>query len=96
MLYDVGDVVRLDATFTDIDDEPVDPTTVTFRIREPDGALTAYVYGTDPEVVRSAAGVYHVEWSVTLPGLHRWRFESTGTGQAAEESRFDARASKVH
>jgi uncharacterized phiE125 gp8 family phage protein len=86
--FDVGDLVRFEATFTDMDGDAVDPTTVTFRMLDGAGVETVFVYGTDAEVVKSAVGTYHVDWPVAVHGVHRWRFESTGTGQAAQEGQF--------
>lgn len=94
-VFDVGDLARLDAEFSDLAGAPIDPTTVTFKIKEPDNTVTTYVFGTDAELVKDATGLYHVDWPVTQSGAHNWRYESTGTGQAAEEAIFTARASKV-
>lgn len=88
--FDVGDTARLKATFTDIDNNPLDPSTVTFIIVDGAGSQTTYVYGTDSEVVKSGTGVYYVDWLVAVHGVHNWRFESSGTGQAAQEGIFTA------
>lgn len=96
-IIDVGDVVTLTGTFTESPSSTTkhDPTTVSFSIKEPDGTTTTYVYGTDSEVLKSAVGVYVVDWPATQEGLHRYRWFSTGTGQAAEESFFDVVIQRV-
>lgn len=93
--FDIGDLVRLSAEFRDIAGALVDPSTVTFKVKPPGGDVVAYVYGTDPEVVRDSVGAFHVDWTVEINGTHWWRFESTGTGQAAAEDSFTARASRL-
>jgi hypothetical protein len=86
--YDKGDVVVLSAAFTDLLNVPIDPDTVTFKVKAPDGSVTTFVFGTDLELVKDSVGNYHVDVSVNLDGHWRYRFESTGIGQAAEESSF--------
>ena len=88
--YDTGDLVRLTARFTDSSDAAVDPSTVTFKARN-DTTTVTYVYGTDPEVVKEATGVYHVDFDITVDGPWYFRVSSTGTGQAAGETVVFAR-----
>jgi hypothetical protein len=85
--YDQGDMVRLAATF-EIETVDTDPSTITFKILAPDGTVTTYVFGTDVQLERDAAGAYHVDWSVTKVGTYHYRFEGTGTAQAAQEGYF--------
>jgi hypothetical protein len=93
--YDVGDLVRIDATFT-VDATATDPTTVICRVKAPDGTVSAKTYGTDAEVVKeSTAGVYHLDIDITQRGTWRYRWEGTGAAQGAEEGRFDVRRSGV-
>lgn len=94
-VYDVGDLVRVSGAFTDIDDEDIDPTTVTFKFTDPSGNTTAYVYGTDPEVVNPSKGHYHVDVSLDEAGTWYYRWESGGTGQAAEEDSLVVRVSNI-
>lgn len=93
--YDIGDRRRLSATFRDEDSTLVDPTTVTFSLRDPDDFVISYVYGEDSELVRDSTGVYHVDWDIVTAGYHHWRFECTGNIAVAEESRFGVRESLV-
>jgi len=86
--YDVGDLVRCTGTFTNAAGTAVDPTAVSFMLRAPSGTETTYTYGVDAELVRDGTGVYHVDVDADEEGAWYYRFESTGTGQAAEESRF--------
>ena len=93
--YDVGDLRRLTVTFTDSAGSAGDPAAITFRLRAPDGTVTAYVYGTDAELVRTAAGVYYVDWTCAKPGRHAYRFEGVGTLTTAEGGEFYVRRNEA-
>lgn len=90
-MFDIGDLARLQATFTNTAGTAINPTGVSFVIVDGAGDLTTYVYDTDPEVVRSATGVYYVDWPVETNGIHKWKFVSTGSGAAAQSGQFVAR-----
>ena len=90
--YEVGDARRLQGTFTDINDAAADPTTVTFKIKPPTAAnVTTYVYGTDAEVVKSATGVYYVDWTIAEVGTHSWYMKGTGAVIAVGQDSFNAK-----
>lgn len=93
-IYDVGDQVRLAAVFT-VSGVATDPSTVTAVIKTPDGQRTTLLYLTDVALVRDSAGHFHVDYDVLVPGVHGYRFSSTGTAKGAEDSRFDVRISAV-
>ncbi|MGD9879036.1 MAG: hypothetical protein AB7E70_20935 [Hyphomicrobiaceae bacterium] len=97
-IYDKGDLVKLSTSpaFKDADGEAADPTAVTFRIMEPDGTETTYVYGTDAELVKAGTGDYYVHWTCAKEGRHSYRFEGTGTVTAAGEQVFDVRDSAFY
>lgn len=94
MAYDLNDLVRCKARFRNPDnaDAYVDPTTVTFKFKNPAGTTTTYVYGTDAQLVKESTGVYRVDVAANAAGTWHWRFESTGTGKAAEEGTFRVEA----
>jgi hypothetical protein len=83
--YEVGDLLRYSGEFRNSGGTLIDPTTVTFKARNPAGTITSYLYGTDAQVVKDSTGIYHVDWSLTSAGKWYFRIESTGTGQAADE-----------
>lgn len=91
--YDVGDRVRLTADFTDLDEQPVDPDTVTCMVRDPSAAETAYTYAGG-QVVRTDPGAYRLEVDLDLPGVWWIRWQSSGAGRAAEETSLLVRASQ--
>lgn len=94
-VYDKGDIARVTGTFTNSAGAAIDPTTVTFKYRVPAGTITTLVYGTDPGLIKSAVGVYYVDISASTSGKYICRFESTGTGQAAEETEFLVEGSQL-
>jgi hypothetical protein len=87
--YLEGNIARITFEFRDnSDDSLVDPSTVSIIIEEPDGTQTTYVYGTDAELVRDGVGEFHFNLAGDQTGTYWYRIESTGTGQAATESRI--------
>ncbi len=88
--YDVGDLIRLSGIFYDEDGDPIDPTTITLKVKDLAGTTTTYVYGTDPEVVKDRVGHYHADITIDGAGDGFWyyRWESTGTAVTAEEGKF--------
>lgn len=85
--YVIGDGFRLKATFT-VDDVVTDPTTVTFKLKDPDGLITTYVYGVNAEVVKVSTGIYYID--VTVSKALTWFYRIVGTGAviAATEGTF--------
>lgn len=94
--YDAGDLVRVSGAFKDSAGTAIDPSVVKFKFKRPDtGAVTTYTYGTDSQLVKDSVGNYHVDVSADAAGAWRYRFYSTGTGQAAEQGQFFADADLV-
>lgn len=86
--YDQGDVWTPQATFK-VSGVATDPTTVTVRVKKPDGTVTVagpVAGGTGGSgIVRASAGVY--TFPVTLDNAGYWfaRFEGTGAATGAED-----------
>lgn len=93
--YEVGQVVRLTVTI-DVADTATDPGGLTFQMRDGAGALTSYVHGTDAELVKSATGVYYVDWTVAKEHDHRYRWVGTGTAAGAKHGRFSVAESAAY
>lgn len=93
-LFWKGAVVRVSAAFADADGQPVDPNTVQLEYRVGSGDVTRWVHGTDSELVKDDVGEYHADIPAATPGRYYWRWESTGTGQAAEEGEFEVAQSR--
>lgn len=96
-VYDVGDKATLRALFTNdhTPPEPADPSALTFYIKQPDGTVTEYVYGTDTELVRDAIGSYHVDWPITAHGVYWYLFAGSGDVVAVDEQTFTVRTRKT-
>jgi len=96
-MYDIGDSLRLQASFYNAAATPAltDPTGVTVRIRTGAGTTTAYTYGVGTDVVKSAVGVYYIDITVTCSGTWRHRWAGTGVLIQAEEGAFDVRRQRV-
>jgi len=80
-----GQTYKFPATFRNAANVLTDPTTVTFRIRDPAGTETAYVYGVGTDVVRASVGSFYVIRQLTTAGEWRCRAEGTGTVAAVDE-----------
>ncbi len=91
-IYDLGDAVTCEASFKKAG-VLLDPTAVTFKVKNPAGVETVYVYGTDVQLIRDSTGKYHVDINANAVGTWFYRFESTGTGQAAQEGAFRVQTS---
>ncbi len=92
--YDVGDVARLSAAFTQTA-VAVDPSTVALTVLTPAAASTTYTYGVDGALVKDSTGIYHLDLAIAAAGRYRWRWVSTGTGASAGESWLMVRARDV-
>ena len=94
--YDIGDKRTLSANFqTGAPLADTDPTTLTFKMKEPDGTVTTYVFGTDAELVKDDTGDYHADWTIAKAGRHRWRFIATGGAHGEEPGDFDVRPTNI-
>lgn len=80
-VYDVGDQVRLTATFrATADDSLVNPTTVTLKVKSPAGTVTT------PSATSSSTGIWTYDLDLTLEGNWYYRFVGTGAVKAAGEN----------
>jgi len=86
--YQIGDLVRIAGIFTNAAGTAVDPTAVLAKYKTPAGVITTLTYGVDVALVRDSVGNYHVDINAASEGRWRYRFYSTGTGQAANEEDF--------
>lgn len=91
--HQIGDAVRIHTETFPFELEngtDTDPTVTTFYMSEPDGVETAYVYLTDGQLTRSAAGKFSVTWTIAKIGRHEWRWKGTGAVTAADTGVFYA------
>lgn len=87
--YFKGQGVRCYGSFAAEDGTTLtDPTTITFKVKNPAGSTTTYVYGTDAQLVKIGTGRYRVDVTANAAGLWTYRFEGTGAVVAADEQTF--------
>jgi len=91
----VGEVVRLTLTVTDLAGNAADPGSITLKIKPGTGAVTAYAYGTAPEVVRDATGRYHADIPLVSSGLWAYRWELSAPNAGAAEGVINVQKSRV-
>ena len=93
-VYDVGDRVRLLATFKNAAGVATDPTTITVKTKTPAGVVATFVFGIDAQVVKDSTGNYHFDFDLTASGHWYYRWAATGAVFAAEEGTLDVRVSR--
>lgn len=93
--YDIGDIVRISASFKNSASSLIDPTSASMLYKDPSGSKTSLVYAVDAALVKDNTGLYHVDLTIDESGRWYTRWSSSGTGQATEESFFDVRKLKV-
>src|SRR5690348_8314071 len=94
--YVIGSAPRLSVIFQDKDGTAVQPTTVKFKYKKPDGSITTLTYGVDAEIEYvSATKEYYAVLSANVAGDWIYRWESTGNYQAAAERKFTVLESQV-
>ncbi len=87
----IGDVARLKAQFSVLVSgffQPKDPTTITLSVLHPNGKVAVFVFGTDPEVVRTGPGAYQLDQALDLDGVWRQRWVGTGNVPAVKEGKL--------
>ena len=88
--YVKGNIIRVAGLFTDDSGAVLDPTVIKCLVLAPGAVLpTVYQYGVDAEMARDSAGRYHADIDADTEGVWRYRWQSTGNGQAANESAFE-------
>jgi hypothetical protein len=90
--HDKGDLVRCVGVFTDANGDPVDPAVLIFKFKTPGGTITTYTFGVDAQLVKDSTGTYHTDVDANAAGTWEYRYEGTGTGQAAGEAHFFIKA----
>jgi len=83
--YSILSLAQLSVTFTTVAGVPIDPTTVTIKVRDPLGTETSYLYGSSA-VTKASTGIYQLLVSLTRAGLWYYRGDGTGACQATGEN----------
>lgn len=89
--FDVGDVTRISVVFKNLAGTVVDPTVVKISIKLPTDVVLEYTYLIGAEVIKDSTGTYHMDYPITIDGMHYYKWTGTGAVYAAEESQFFVR-----
>lgn len=93
--YDIGDLVRLRATFVSTDlTTTADPSTILFRVLAPGAAVACYAFGVGgASITRAGVGAYYKD--ITPNAIGQWAYNALATGgvQAVEENTFNVKYS---
>lgn len=79
----IGQTERWIARFRDENGQNFDPDDVNFEVTDPDGVVTTYVYGVDPEVTKASTGVYRFDLPWTA--LRKWTVRAYSTTPAGTQ-----------
>lgn len=86
-MYVVGQEVTFPFTFK-VGGVPVDPESLTFRVKDPDGTVYTFEYDNSPEISRVSEGVFEGKFTLNKPGTWYDRWEANGNVSVAESSKF--------
>ena len=84
MSYQAGDTYLWSVEIRDGSGTLADPDSLIVSVREADGAVTDYAYGTDALVVRDDVGEYHADVPLTAPGM--WVIQGATTNEQQTEA----------
>ncbi len=82
--YITNDLIRLSLSVKQLDGSPIDPTTVTAKIKLPDGTIVDLT----SSIVRPGVGEYYVDYLPTTLGTYQYEFIGTGAAQVAAQNKF--------
>ena len=88
--YDVGETVEATVHIY-VNNVLTDPSTLTFKYKDPAGAISTKVYSIDGAVSKQSQGVYQGVFPVTTGGDWYFGFFSTGTAAGAGWRRVHVR-----
>ncbi len=80
-----GETKRITTTVTDSAGDAADPNALTFAVTTPAAATTTYTYGTDAELVKSATGIYYVDYTFATAGMYHVVWTATDANSAVDK-----------
>ena len=89
--HDIGDFVRVQATFVDSGGTQVDPSSLfgLYGVVKPYiSNVTTIPYGGTNSLVKLGTGVYYTDIPVNSSGEYHYRFRGYGANAAAVEGKF--------
>ena len=91
----IGESARLALALSTFEGSAADPAVLRLRVKSPSGAVTTYLYGVAPELVRDGVGQFRASIPLTEAGAWRYRWESEAPHQGAAEGALQVMASRV-
>jgi hypothetical protein len=82
MIYEVGDLARVSVVFTDLSNNPADPTSVSLLVQSPDNTQNTYT------PLHDSLGNYHHDLIISQSGTYFYRYTGTGAVQAVHEGQL--------
>lgn len=89
--YIAGNKIRVSVTFKQAG-VSVDPGAIFVSYQRDSQAAVVWQYGVDDEVVKDSTGHYHADIDAATAGAWKYRWYSTGAGQAADQGAFTVTA----
>jgi len=96
-IWDIGDGVILQGTFTNRSDTNTDPTQVTIEVEAPDATLTseAGTVAVPGNLTNPSVGVWEYVFSPTQAGRHHWRATGSASPEASAPGSFVVRVKRA-
>lgn len=89
-VFDIGDVVRIQAVVTDSAGTLVDPSEVLLYLHQPSGSVGTFSYSA-AQVQKQSQGTYYYNGTVTQSGYYNVRWLGTGAADFGDQSRYFVR-----
>lgn len=70
--WELGETIRINNSYVDIDDAPYDPTTITLKIYDPTGALDTTVTYALGDIQKSSTGEYYYDHDIAADATTGW------------------------
>lgn len=93
MSYRVNSATTLRAWFFDETGALADPTTVTLKVRDPDGVTDTYTY-SGASITRDALGKFSKQVTLDQAGVWAYHWKGTGTVVITDENTVEVEASE--
>lgn len=87
--FEVGNIVVLQATYTDRDNDPASPNDVACRVLDPDGEITE----CSATETAASSGIFEALFTTIIPGKHWYTFEADGP--VSSERAFQVMEDKI-
>ena len=88
-VHQKDDLVRISASFSNLEEVAVDPDTITLEVMDPSGNIDSYHFESSPtDIVKSATGSYHKDIEADEAGDWHYWWQSTGSGEGTQSGQF--------